>query len=110
MGTITLKVTNGPSIRFKGDRIGFSCTTDQRGAGGIYSQETGRWEELSLYKTDSGKYICYTAMKTRWEDEQSYYSYKACTAHEEIIDYFGQEEVASDLYRDANIENVEDIA
>lgn len=110
MQQITLKVTSNPSIRFKGEKIGFACTTDQREAGRLYSQEVGRWEELSLYKTDSGKFICYLTMKTRWEDEQNNYLYKVCTTHQEVIDYFGQEEVANDLYQDAKIENIEDIA
>ena len=106
METFTLKITKGPSVKFKGTKIGFSCTTDQRGAG-IYSHETGRWEELSLYRTESGKFICYRIEKTKWVGESNYYSHKVCTTHEEIIDYFGQDEVASELYRDANIENVE---
>ncbi|WP_286874321.1 hypothetical protein [Spongiibacter sp.] len=106
METITLKVTKVPSVKFKGTRIGFSCTTDQRGAG-IYSQETGRWEELSLYRTESGKLIGYRVKKTKWVGESNHYSYKVCATPEEIIDYFGQEEVASELYRDAKIENVE---
>jgi len=105
METITIPVDNGPSIRFVGERISH-VKSSPNNAHPSYSKQTGRWSELVLYKTVSGKYVCQEIGRTQWQGERDRYSAKVCDTPEEVIEFFGHRWLAKELYKDAGIEDV----
>ena len=108
METFTLEIDNAPSIRFTGERIARSCSSDNNAAGS-YSGQTGRWTELELYKTVGGKYVCHQVGCTRWQGERDRFSGEVCETTEEVKNFFGYRWLAKDLYFQAGIDAAVDV-
>jgi hypothetical protein len=72
--------------------------------GSSYSGSTGRWTELRLYKTKSGKYICSCVGRTRWQGEHDRFSGSVCDSIDEVISFFGNGWLAKELYEEAKID------
>ncbi len=107
--TFVIEVDNAPSIRFSGEKIARACSSDNQAWGSSYSGSTGRWTELTLYKTVGGKYVCEMVGRTRWQGERDRYSAKVCTTEAEVIEFFGHRWLAKELYADAGIVDVVDV-
>ncbi|WP_223824151.1 hypothetical protein [Candidatus Enterovibrio escicola] len=51
METFTLDIDNAPNVRFTGELVANAASSDNQAIGSSYNGQTGRWTELSLYKT-----------------------------------------------------------
>jgi hypothetical protein len=102
METTTLTIDHAPNIRFAGERLASASTKHNE-------SDAGRWTELNLYKTSSGRYVCHQIGRTQWEGEQDRYSGKVCDTEAEVIEFFGHRWLAKELYEDAGIEDVQTV-
>lgn len=101
--TVTIECDNAPSIRFTGDRIAVAASSDNNASGSSYSGSTGRWTELELYKTDNDTYICHRVERTRWQGDKDYTTLETCNSLEAVIEFFGHDWLAKDLYENGDI-------
>lgn len=106
--TTYLERDNEASIRFTGECIAAAASSDNNASGSSYSGLTGRWTELSLYKTIKGTYICYKVERTRWQDEKDHASGEICDNLSEVFDFYGYGWLAKDLYENGEINAVDD--
>ncbi|MFK0572143.1 hypothetical protein [Endozoicomonas sp.] len=109
METITVRVDNQPDIRFIGECLGSTSSSSNNASGSNYSGETGRWAELAVYKTKSGKYICEQIGRTQWQGEKDRFSGAVCETLADVQAFFGHRWLAKDLYNDAQIDSAIDI-
>ncbi len=107
METITLKRDNDRDLRFKGELVASVASSPNNAAGSNWSRQTGRWSELRLYKTASGKFVAGQVGRTQWQGEHDRYSAEVCDTEADIIAFFGTGWLAKDLYAEAGIECVE---
>lgn len=103
MESFTLEIDNQPSVHFTGELMGQSSSSDNQAMGRSYSGETGRWTELTLYKTKGGKYICHQVGRTRWQGERDRFSGNVCETIDEVKEFFGHRWLAKELYENAGI-------
>lgn len=103
---ITVERDNEPSIVFNGELVASARSSDNNPASSSYSGSVGRWTELSLYRTASGKYVCSRIGRTRWVEEHDRYSGAVCETVQEVIDFFGHRWLAKELYDKAGIEDI----
>jgi len=95
--TYTVCRDNDSDIRFRGKIIGSADSRSDYGRG-------SRWEELVLYQTAGGKYVCLKIGHTRWQGETTRYTAEVCDIIDEVVKFFGFKSVAKELYSDAGIE------
>lgn len=62
-----------------------------------------QWDELKLYATDSGKYICQRV--TRQAGEQDTYEGKACDSEDEVVKFFGDGWLSRELLSEAGLKS-----
>lgn len=105
MKTFTLEIDNAPNVRFTGELIASAVSSDNQATGSSYSGQTGRWTELSLFKTKGGKYICHQVGRTRWQGERDRFSGEVCETLEDIKEFFGHRWLAKELYAEAGIDD-----
>ena len=74
-----------------------------------YSNNTGRWTELELYKTQTGKFVCLEIGCTQWQGEHNRYKSKACNSVEEVTQFFGYGWLAKELYDTAELDTAIDL-
>lgn len=109
METLTLAVDNAPNIRFTGELVGSAASSDNQAVGRSYSGQTGRWTELSLYKTKGGKFICHQVGRTCWQGEHDRFSGKVCETLAEVKEFFGHRWLAKELYAEASIDDAVEV-
>ncbi|WP_199399236.1 hypothetical protein, partial [Candidatus Enterovibrio escicola] len=51
METFTLDIDTAPNVRFTGELVANAASSNNQAIGSGYNGQTGRWTELSLYKT-----------------------------------------------------------
>lgn len=102
METIEVKNDNAPNIRFTGEEVA------QVNSKSAYN-DGGRWTVLKLYRTKSGKFICQSIGRTQWQGETDRYSAQVAEDHAGVIEFFGHGRLAKDLYREADISDVQDV-
>ncbi|GEM_PF-5678599 len=73
-----------------------------------YSGSAGRWTELSLYRTAKGSLIDAHGDRTAWAGERDTVTVERGD-QEEIIEFFGLDWLATDLYQAAGIDTAQDI-
>jgi hypothetical protein len=97
-----------PALKFKGEIVA-EVSSSPGNASSSYSGQTGRWAELTLYKTTAGRFVCEQIGRTQWQGEHDRYS--GCVSDDTtgVIEFFGHGWLAKDLYDVAGIEAVEDI-
>lgn len=100
MDKITVKNDNAPDLRFTGELM---ATASSR------SNDTTRWTELELYKTQTGKFVCSEIGYTQWQGERDHYKAKACNSVEEVTQFFGYGWLAKRLYERANLDTAIDL-
>ena len=109
METLTLEIDNAPSVRFTGELVASAASSDNQAMGSSYSGQTGRWTELALYKTKSGKFICHQIGLTRWQGERNRFSGKVCESLAEVKEFFGHRWLAKELYAEAGIDDAVEV-
>ena len=109
MDTFTLKIDNAPNVRFTGELVASTTSSDDQAIGSNYSGQKGRWTELALYKTKGGKLICHQVGRTRWQGERDRFSGKVCETLAEVKEFFGHRWLAKELYAKASIDDAVDV-
>lgn len=69
-----------------------------------HDDNTGRWTVLKLYRTYSGKFLCYELTKTLWQSDLSRLKAETAKNHEQVIAFFGNGWLAKELYAEAGID------
>jgi len=82
-------------VRFVGEEIAF-VASDKR--------NSTRWEEFHLYRTNSGKFVCWNIHRTIWQGEHDSFEVAVFASEPEIIVFFGLSDTAKRLYRAAGID------
>ena len=100
MDKITVKNDNAPDLRFTGELMATASPQ---------SASSGRWTELALYKTQTGKFVCSEIGYTQWQGERDHYKAKACNSVEEVTQFFGHGWLAKELYDEANLDTAIDL-
>lgn len=100
---------NKPALEFYGECIASVSSSDDKAMGSMWSGETGRWTELALYKTTSGKYVCEQIGRTRWQGERDRFSAEVCDTLDQVRAFFGHRWLAKELYEDAGIKDVQTV-
>lgn len=100
----TVERDNDRTIKFMGELVGSVSSSDEQAMGSLYSGSVGRWTELKLYTTKSGKYICSQIGRTRHQGERVRYSGAICDTTEQVIEFFGNGWLAKLLYDNAKID------
>lgn len=90
-------------LRFQG-RLLAEATTSVNDHGAC-----GRWSELRLYLTRSGKYVCQHYQGTLWDGESDTSTIELCQTEDLVFKFFGSSDLAKELYREANLDYVEEI-
>lgn len=108
MKQYTVKRDGERDIKFTGEQIAAASSSDNN-ASGSYSGSPGRWTELSLYRTQAGKYICEQIGRTCWEGEKDRFSAEVCETVDQVVEFFGHGWLAKELYEDADIDAAEEI-
>lgn len=98
-----IKVDGEPDIRFTGELIA-TANSDSDRQSPYYSGSAGRWTELTLYKTQGGKFVCSQVGRTQWMGERDRHAGKVCQTEAEVIEFFGHGWLAKDLYDEAGID------
>lgn len=100
MDKITVKNDNAPDIRFTGELMEMASSR---------SNDTTRWTELELYKTQTGKFVCSEIGYSQWQGERDHYKAKVCNSVEEVTQFFGYGWLAKRLYERANLDTAIDL-
>jgi hypothetical protein len=101
-----IKRDEGRDIVFTGHLIG-TAETSPDNTRRDYSGSTGRWQELELYKTDGGKYVCSRMHGTQWQSERDHYEAAICENEVDVINFFGLGGLAKELYDLSGIDSAE---
>ena len=83
---------NAVDLRFKGQILADATSRKSYNDG-------GRWQELTLYKTAGGKYVCCKVDVTRWIGERTRYKAVVCEGISDVIEFFGMSSLAKELYK-----------
>ena len=108
METLIVERDDDRSIKFKGHVIASASSSGNRGMHD-FSGETGRWKELTLYKTAGGKFICEQIDATMWSGDRNFTRGAVCDDEDEVIDFFGGDWLAKQLYAHAEIDDSIDV-
>lgn len=95
-------------LSFTGELIA-TAETSPNNARSDYSGSVGQWTELELYRTAAGKYICSRAEKTQWQGSNHSYEAAAAGTHAEVVEFFGLDDLAKELYQGAEIDADEQV-
>ncbi len=91
---------NAPDIKFFGEELA-SVNTQ------TIFEDRARWTELNLYKTSGGKFVGEEIGRSKFIGEKTLSEVSVCESLDEVIAFFGHGPLASDLYKQANIEDIE---
>ena len=108
MEQFTIHRDDCPHISFTGELIAEAETSPET-ARSDYSGSTGRWQELKLYRTKGGKYICSRKDGSQWQGEHDRHEAAICDDHAGIVAFFGYDRLAMELYEAADIDASERI-
>lgn len=95
-------------IIFTGELIA-SVSSSPEQSRSDYSGSTGRWTELSLYRTKGGKYVCESIGRTQWQGEHDRHSGAVCDTPEAVCEFFGNGWLAKELYAATEIDCAEHV-
>ncbi|HEY8159123.1 MAG TPA: hypothetical protein VIF10_10525 [Methylobacter sp.] len=108
METIVVRRDNERNIKFTGECIASVSSSDNKACSG-YSGIVGRWTELAVYRTKAGKYICEQKDYTRWQGEQDSYQGAICESADQVVEFFGNDWLAKELYESAEIDDAVEV-
>ena len=92
MEQFTVERDGARPLKFTGELLAEAATSPNT------SGTTGRWQELSLYRTKAGKYVCQQIGFTQWQGEHDRYSAAVCDDVDSVMEFFGHGRLAKDLY------------
>ncbi|MGS4989926.1 hypothetical protein ACVDG9_18325 [Roseibium sp. RP-7] len=104
-----IKRDDGPDLRFQGELIA-SVESSQDRQSRLYSGQTGNWDELELYRTAAGNFVCVIENCTAWAGERNTRQAAVVSDAAGVIEFFGQEWLAKLIYSEAGLANVQDVA
>lgn len=67
------------------------------------SCEGARWQELNLYRTVKGEFVCQRIYRTQREGEDEVCEGEVCESYGQVIKFFGDGWLAKELYQEAAI-------
>ena len=85
MKEFILKRDGEKDLRFKGEELAWVTGQTVDGPG------QNRWNELTLYKAENGKYIVYDVYRTQWQGENDCYRVTVCDNPEAVFEALEQE-------------------
>jgi len=88
---------NDADIVFNGRLLGAISNEDQ-------AHIAGRWMELSLYKTDAGKFICERLRYSLNPGERDVFEAAVCDSTVEVVAFFGFGRISKRLFKEAAID------
>jgi hypothetical protein len=91
------------NLRFTGEIIATAVSSPEI-LDSNYSRSSGRWIELTLYRTKGGKYVCHERGCTQFKGEHERNRAIVCETQDGVIDVFGAGWLAKELYKDAGID------
>lgn len=98
-----VKNDSSRNIRFTGEVVA-SAESSPDTAHPSFSRSTGRWTELTLYRTKGGKFVCHELGGTQWQGEHNRHRAAVCEDEEAVIEFFGTGWLAKELYDDAGMD------
>ena len=101
--TILIQTDTGSDLRFKGYEIGHVSSEKPDGPSSI------RWTEITLYKTESGKYVVERVGMSVADGENNKIAAYVCDDHEAIKKVLAFGWLSKLLYDQAGIEIIQDI-
>lgn len=101
MKEYTIVNDNSPDLSFTGERV---AAVSSR----TYNSQS--WEELDLYKTEGGKYICARETHSLWENCDSTYEAEVKESIDRVPEFFGYSGLAKELYEEAGINSTRRIS
>ena len=91
----TVRRDNDSDLQFRGTLLGIADSSSVYG--------NSRWEELAVYKTLGGRYVCKRVGRTEWAGETDRCTGAVCDTFDEVVAFFGFKKVAKELYVSAGI-------
>lgn len=107
MPVFTIYPSGERPIRFTGELLAEVASQPNNGRPD-YSGETGRWQELALYRTAKGTLIVVRTDRTSWANERDSVTVERGD-QDAIIGYLGHDWLATDLYAAAGLDTAADI-
>lgn len=109
MEKFTVEREGARDLTFTGELLAKVSSSDNNASGSSYSGQTGRWQVLSLYRTQAGKFVCQRIGRTRWQGERDSHEAAVCEDHNQVVEFFGHNWLAKDLYSEGGISACEAI-
>jgi len=88
----TVERDDAPNLRFCGQILADATSRKSYNDG-------GRWQELTLYKTVGGQYVCSKVDVSCGSGERTRYKAVVCESISDVIAFFGRSSLAKELYR-----------
>ena len=95
----TVRRDNNPNLKFKGHTIGLADSRTLNPNNDMY------WTELTLYFTTTGKYICEKKELSIVQGNKNSFAAEVFDYISDVVDFFGFDESAKDLYLSAGLES-----
>lgn len=108
MTKYTIDRTDERKLQFDGQLLA-AVESSHNNASASYSGATGRWQELRLYRTAAGRYVCEQVDRTLWQGEHDRTTVRVVDTVDDVAVFFGAGWLAKDLYEAAGIEVVETV-
>ncbi len=103
----TLRVDNGPDLRFKGELIASVYSSGNPADKARYSGSADQWAEMMLYRTQGGKFVCHRIERSDKRGQHDRFKAEVCDTKEAVIAFFGHRWLAKELYDEAGISDAE---
>ena len=100
---------NQPGVKFRGRLLHRVCSDGNSGSHN-YGGAVGRSTDHALYETQAGDYVCQTIHRTQWQGEQNSHQVLVCRTVDEVIEFFGQDWLAKQLFDAMGFDNAVEIA
>jgi hypothetical protein len=101
--TFTIERDNLPDLTFKGELIASANGKGHQG------DSQNRWWHYRLHKTTGGKFVCSKEYQTQWQGESGSFEAKVCDSEEEIVSYFGHDDLGKEIFEEACIDTAETV-
>jgi hypothetical protein len=105
MDKITLPRDNGADLRFAGEQLAVAHSAPPLASG----KRTGRWTELTLFRTETGRYVAVEIGHTTIKGEITRRRAEVLDTPAEVIRFFGHGWLSKELYRKAGIDAAVDV-
>jgi len=104
MKQIELSNDNVRDVVFTGEKIAGASSREHQGA------RSSRWQVLQLYRTETGRLVCYRESVTCWQGESDTHEVCVCESHGDVMEFFGFCDLAKEIYEEADINAAQEVA